>query len=180
MPPNQPQGSPVTVERMLQAIMTGQIKVPLNPFLGLLPKQLWNRPKDLFIYGAEFLPIAASGAPKVDINIEADSDFLIMAANAVVTDTADAIVASTANGFDKFNPPFLVTLTTTGSGRSMMNTGISLANLFGTGQFPAVWTFPKLLRASTTFSVTLQNLVATAFNVRLSFHGIKVFSNKGG
>jgi hypothetical protein len=163
----------------MQAIVTGQIKVPINPFLGLLPRSLWNRHKDFFTYGVEFLPLAASEAgANGDIAIQADSDFMIIGAAAVVTDTSDAAIASTANAFDKFNPPFLVTLTDTGSGRAFSNIGIAFKNLFGTAEQPAIWTFPKLIRASSVLTTKIQNLVATAYRVRIAYTGIKIFSYK--
>ncbi len=166
------------LEKRLMMLFSGQIKVPINPFLGLLPKSLWNRQKDFFVYGSEFLPIAASQTASQEITIQADSDFIVMSGVAVVTDVSDATVGSTVNAFDKFNPPFLATITDTGSGRAFMDSGVPFRNLYGPGELPAIWPFPKMIRASSVLSTRLENLTATAFNVRLSYFGIKVFGYK--
>lgn len=172
-----PKRSPGLNEQLLQAIVTGQVKVPINPFLGLLPRNLWNRHKDLFFYNVEFLPLAASDAGAGgDIQIDADSDFLIMGASAIVTDVNDVVVASIVNAFDKFNPPFLVTLTD--AARSFSNIATGFKNLFGTAEQPAIWPFPKLIRATTTLTTKIQNLSATAYRIRISYAGIKIFAFK--
>jgi len=143
----------------------------LNPFLGLLPREFWPKTKDFFIYSIEFTPLAASGTSTVSIQIQADSAFLITMATIVVTDTANAVFIS--------NIPELVTLTDAGSGRQLSDKAVHVNNIFGTAQLPAVWPFPKIMAPSSTLSATLQNLEATARNVRLSFWGFKVFGFTG-
>ncbi len=165
--------------RPTQAVPAAQIRPPINPFLGLLPKSLWNRQKDLFFYVAEFLPLNVSATASVEVVIQADSDFLITYGVAVVTDTSDVTVASVANAFAPFNPPFLATITDSGSGRAFMSSGVSFANLFGTGTLPAIWPFPKLIKASSVLSTKLQNLVATAYRIRIAYGGFKVFNYQG-
>ena len=156
----------------VQAVPTAQILPSLNPFLGLLPKDLWNRVKDFFIYSVEFLPLAASETLTTDIAIQADSDFLIMAGVRTVTDTANTTLQTFV--------PQTVLITDSGSGRQLMDRAVHIENLFGTAQLPAIWPYPKLIRASSTLSTRLTNLDgANARNVRLSYLGFKIFGFSG-
>ncbi len=153
-----------------RASMTSPAITPaLNPFFGLLPQELWDNAKDFFVYGTDFLPLAAGGTATQDIAIESDSDFLIVAGNRIVTDDPDQTVIVAF-------PPFLVTLFDNGSGRRLQNRAQHIENMFGTAQLPAYWPFPKLIPRASTFSTTLQNLDAgNAYNVRVSYLGFKIF-----
>ena len=140
----------------------------LNPFFGLLPQALWNNAKDFFIYGTDFLPLAAGATQTNEIAIESDSDFLRVAGVRVVTDTANTTFIA--------DVPQLVTLFDSGSGRRMVNRAVHMDNLFGTAQLPSYWPFPKLMPRASTLSVQVQNLDgANARNVRVSFLGFKIF-----
>lgn len=150
------------------ALPIAQILPPLNPFLGLLPKNLWKRVKDFFVYTVEWLPLNISETSSRQFQTKGDSDFLIMETVAVVSST-DNLTLTTF-------PPMLVMVEDSGSGRKMMDKAVHLTNLFGTAQQPAIWTYPKRIRPNSTVSVETQNLSgASAFNVRLSFKGFKVF-----
>ena len=143
----------------------------LNPFLGLLPREFWPKTKDFFVYSIEFVPLAASATSTTSIQIQADSAFLITMGTVVVTDTTNATFIS--------NIPELILITDAGSGRQLSDKAVHMNNLFGTAQLPAVWPFPKIMAPSSTLAATLQNLEATARNVRLSFWGFKVFGFTG-
>ena len=157
-----------TTRNVQGAYPVAQILPPLNPFLGLLPKALWKRVKDFFTFTVEWLPLAISESASKTFSTQGDSDFLILMGTRVVS-TVDNL---TATAF----PPMLVKIEDSGSGRNMMDKAVHLENLFGTAQQPSVWPFPKLIRANSTVTVTLQNLsAASAFNARLSFLGFKVF-----
>jgi hypothetical protein len=132
-----------------------------------LPDSHKGRPKDFFVYSAEFTPLGASTTSSFTISIQADSDFLILAGVRVVTDTGNTTFVS--------NVPQLVTITDTGAGRTFMDRAVHMDNLFGTAQLPALWPYPKFVQGASALSVTLQNLDATARNVRLSFLGFKIF-----
>lgn len=146
---------------------SAQVQPALNPFLGLLPRELWERPKDFFVYSVLFNPLPISTTEADDIQIQADSDFLIMAGVRYVTSTAAPPVPQAGVA--------LVQLTDSGSGRQLQNTPVHIENLFGTAQMPAVWPFPKLLQRSSTLTVTIQNLEATARIYYISFLGFKCF-----
>ena len=142
----------------------------LNPFFGLLPQELWNKAKDFFIYSVEWVELAASETETQDIAIESDSDFLIVAGNCTAYASASPQTAIPQK-------PFLVTIFDNGSGRRLMNRPTHLDNFFGTGQLPGYWPFPKLLPRASTLSTTLANLdTNTAYVVKLSYLGFKIFS----
>lgn len=130
-----------------------------------------NKAIDAFAYGTEFLPLVASATTANQIAINADSAFLIVSACLVETDTTDLSFLA--------QHPLLFQLSDTGSGRYLSNIAIHADNYFGTAERPFIWTeygCPKILAPNSTFSVQAQNLEATNRNVRVAFHGIKIFS----
>jgi hypothetical protein len=137
------------------------------PFLGWLPRKLWRKAKDFFVYSAEFLPIPASGTLTFETAIQADSDFLCVDVCRVVT-SADNLTFLTA-------VPMLVNIFDTGSGRNIFDRPQHIDNIMGTGQLPNYWPMPKIFRANATISTTVQNFEATDRNVRISYVGFKVF-----
>lgn len=124
---------------------------------------------DFFSYGAEWVPLAAAaGQVPREIQIQADSDFLIVAA---VRDVRDAGAVTLVAA-----PPVTVRIFDSGSGRDVVNIAQPIENLFGTGQLPTYWPKAKLIQASSTLRVELTNLDgANPFDVRVSFLGYKVF-----
>lgn len=122
---------------------------------------------DYFVYATDFVPLVASATQKNNITINGDADFFIL--SAVLVETA------TDNTTFLPNSPLLVTLTDNGSGRELSNTPVAANNWFGTAEEPKYWDVPKVLRRNSTFSVALQNLEATNRNIRVAFHGFKVF-----
>ena len=149
--------------------LIGRLLPLLNPFWGMLPRRLWAKTKDFFIYGTQFVPLAASAvAANQEIQIQSDSHFVIMAAVGTVTDVANTAAVGPP-------VPQTVRLFDTGSGRELQNHDVHFDNMFGDAQLPAYWTYPKLIKAASTFRVELTNLEATARNVRLDFWGFKIF-----
>ncbi len=144
-----------------------RISPGISPFLGWLPRALWRRAKDFFVYTAEFLPLSASATQTFEIAIQADSDFVIVAGVRVVTTTDNLTVQTFV--------PELVRILDTGSGRELTDRAVHIENWFGTAQLPAYWPYPKVIRASSTLQTTLQNLEANDRNARLSYLGFKVF-----
>lgn len=146
------------------------VRVP-HPIIGEIPPGLRKKLKDKFAYGLDFLPLGAGLTVPLPINIEADSDFIIVSAQAIVTDTTNLVLQT-------FNP-ILVDMRDTGSGRTFFNSPRHFNTVFGTAEAPAYWWrmgYVKRLRASSTLLVQLQNLdPANAVNVRLTFDGFKVF-----
>jgi hypothetical protein len=146
------------------------VKVP-HLIVGELPPKLRTRYKEKFDYPLEFLPLGAGGTATSSINIEADSDFVIVSSLAVVTSVDNLTLVAFA--------PIMVDLKNTGSGRTYSSIPEHFSNVFGTAQQPAVWwkdSYVGRLRASSTMQVTLQNLdPANQRNVRISFKGFKIF-----
>lgn len=145
----------------------GQITRIPNPFLGLIPRELWSRLKDFFAYTFSFNPLTASAEQTQNISIQNDSDFLIIFGTCTVTDTLNTTRLTFV--------PQLVQLRDSGSGRELFDQSTHFHNVYGTAEEPAYWSFPKLLRAGSTFSVRHTNQEATDRNVRGAFHGFKVF-----
>lgn len=131
-----------------------------------------NRAIDYFVYGADFLPLVASATTQNSININGDSAFVIL--SAVLVETAIDNTTFLAQR------PLLFSLQDTGSGRLLSNTPIHADNWFGTAELPKYWDIPKILAPNSTFNVIAQNLEAVNRNVRVAFHGIKIFSFSPG
>lgn len=120
---------------------------------------------------ANALAAGATNVP-VNVNIQADADFLIL------SQTYDANTANAARTSTTFTVPNAsVTLTDTGSGFQMMDQAVPIPSIFGNGQFPFVLPNPKLLTAKATLQVLVTNYDAVAgYNIRLSFNGVKLYS----
>lgn len=144
-----------------------QNQVGPAPFLGWLPRKLWRRAKDFFVYSAEFLPLVASTTGTFETAIQADSDFLCVMVTRVVTSADNATFLA--------NVPELVQIFDAGSGRNLMDRAIHIDGLMGTAQLPSYWPMPKIFRANSTITTTVQNLEATDRNVRIAYLGFKVF-----
>lgn len=122
---------------------------------------------DYFAYGTDFEPLGVSATTTRAIQINSDSAFLILSATMVETATDNTTFLA--------NRPLLVSLQTGGAALALSNTPIHADNWFGTAEEPKYWDVPKVLLPNTTFNITLQNLEATARNVRIAFHGFKIY-----
>lgn len=144
-----------------------------NWFLGLVPREFWNVYKTFFIYEQDFLPLAVSQTTVGNIQIQNDSHFLCVGAAALVTTVDNLTIVnaeSNANASAK-----LVLITDVGSGMPLSQTPVPIDNLFGTAQRLATWAIPKLFKAGGTIATQIQNLEATARNVRISYWGIRLY-----
>ncbi len=136
--------------------------------VGLLPRIIREWPyKQSFIYAQTWLPIAASGTESKNIQVESDSDFWVLAATATVRDTTNAITLA--------NWPATVQIRDSASGSFCFSDAVNFDSVFGTGQWPYLFPAPRKIQRSGTLSITLQNLEATARNVRIELHGFKVY-----
>ena len=123
---------------------------------------------DFFIYGSDFLPLPLSASLTQNINIDGGSAFYICETQLVETDVLDTTFLA--------QRPLLCSVLDTGSGRILSNIAIHVDNWWGTAQRPFKWPVPKLVAPNSTLQVTLQNLEATARNVRTAFAGFKIFN----
>lgn len=156
-------------ERMRQSPVAQQL------YANALPEQIRVRAKDFFQYAVEFLPLAAAGTASQDIAIQNDSDFLIVACNAIVTDAANVVFTAVNQA------PFLATIVDAGSGRQLQNRAVHFSTLYGDATLPGYLNFPKMMDRASTLRTTLQNLdAANAYNVRVTYAGFKVFDTTMG
>jgi len=130
---------------------------------------------DPFTYNINFLPLAASNNATEQFITQADSGFAIVKTCFVIASNLDVFVANISDT-PKF-APILVTLSDSGAGRNLSNSPVAVNNYFGTAERPFIWARPKVLDPNSTFVAQVQNLVATAFNLRFAFQGFKIFGN---
>lgn len=132
------------------------------------PEQAKNLAVDYFAYGTDFAPLLANANTTNPIAINSDSAFFILAATLVETDVANTTFLA--------QRPLMCQIAEGGSSRNFFNTPLHVDNVYGTAELPMVWPLPKLLLPNSTLNVTMQNLEAVNRNVRVAFHGFKIFS----
>lgn len=129
---------------------------------------------DHFSYRAQYDTLASTETETQNVPINADSDFVIQEINLVSYSSAGTIVA---------NPDYRITIVDGGSGRQLMDAAQHVANITGSsrnsGSRPYRLPMPKLIRAMSVVSITLQNLTTTAALVDVSLIGFKVFYQGG-
>lgn len=133
--------------------------------------QQQNVIKDFYVYQEDFASLANGASATGNINIQADSDFVVQK----LTYFAD-IAAAVQTDATRVIPLVNVLITDTGSGRNMMESALPISNIFGTGEIPFILPTPKLFLARSTITIQLSNFsAATTYNLRLSFAGYKIF-----
>lgn len=130
---------------------------------------------DFFTFVINFLPLAASNTDTQNFITQADSGFAIVKTSFEVASNVNVFVANISD--TPRYAPQVITLSDSGSGRDLSNSAVAIGTLFGPNAYPFVWPCPKILDPNSTFTARVQNLVATAFNIRLSFHGYKIFGD---
>lgn len=130
---------------------------------------------DFFTFVINYLPLAASNTDTQNFITQADSGFAICKTSFTIASNVNVFVANISD-MPRYAPQ-IITLSDSGSGRDLANSGVSIGSLFGPDTFPFPWPTPKILDPNSTFTARIQNLVATAFNIRLSFHGYKIFGD---
>lgn len=134
--------------------------------LGWLPPQFWRTDKEFYGYNANFLPIAAGQTSTVTVSIQADTDFIMLAAAMQATATDNVTPLAFA--------PALVELKDASSGTTLTQSPVHVESLFGDARQPGVFAIPYFLRANSALQVTLQNLdAANARNYRFTFYGFR-------
>lgn len=144
-------------------------RMPTSGWARFLPAGLAGKLVDFFVYEADFLPVNANSPLQQDIQIQNDSNFVILGAFAAVTETDNTT----------FLPypawPFTIQINDTGSGRQAQNKAVHISSIVCEAQFPAPWLQPKYVRSGATLSTIITNLSGTNRNVRLGYVGVKVF-----
>lgn len=155
-----PPANRVPMQAYLHAIRLGR-------FPWWYPEGAEGLTVDYYVYATDFTPLGASATVANSITISGEAAFVVLAATMVETDTANTTFLP--------NMPLLVDLSDTGSGRHFSNTPVAASNWFGTAEEPKYWDVPRVIPPNSTFSVGVQNLEATARNVRVAFHGFRVY-----
>ncbi len=136
--------------------------------------------KDFYVYEEDFTTgtnnaVAAGATATGNINIQADSDFVLQK----LTYFAD-ISAAVQTDSSRVIPLMTAQIKDTGSGRDLFEVALPVSNVFGTGVLPFILPTPKLFLARSTIAITVTNFSAsTTYNLRLSFIGYKVFRMGG-
>jgi len=130
---------------------------------------------DPFDFVINFLPLAASDTATQNFITQSDSGFAICKTSFTIASNVNVFVANISD-IPRYAPQ-VITLSDSGSGRDLSNSAVSIGSLFGPDEFPYPWSIPKILDPNSTFTARIQNLVATAFNIRLTFHGYKIFGD---
>jgi hypothetical protein len=157
--------SSMTAPRVPASALIDALQGGSYPFW--FPKEARDLALDYFVYGANFEPLLASAQATQAIQINSDSAFLVLSATMVETDTGNTTFLA--------NRPLLVNLSTGGAALNLSNSPVHADNWFGTAEQPKYWDVPKILLPNTTFNVALSNLEAVNRNVRVAFHGFKLF-----
>lgn len=141
--------------------------------VNYIPPGLEGLYKEQFTYNAVFLNIAQGATQTVQVQIQNDSYFVVVAQMAEIWDAATGNTTNT-------NPnvaPMTVRIQDSSSGKFLMDQPTPIANVFGTGQQPHVTLYrAKLFLPGGQISVELSNGMAAAQRVRLSFDGFKVYN----
>lgn len=132
---------------------------------------------DPFTFPINFLPLVASNTATGNFLTQADSGFAIVKTAFTIASDANVALANISDT-PKYAPQ-VITLSDSGSGRDLSSGPVSINTYFGSGERPFLWCRAKVLDPNSTFTARIQNLVATAFNIRLSFHGFKIFGDVG-
>jgi hypothetical protein len=174
------QGTLYNIAAQLSDIVSGDPKNMRARALAEKLRKMLAMVEDFFVYQALFTGTAAAGnagaltaggTATFQINIQADSDFKILAG------TQHANVGNTAQTFNTVTWPLItIMLTDTGSGRNLMDNPVDVASMFGTGQLPFFWPVPKIMSARSTLQVQATSYESSqTTNLRLYFIGVKLF-----
>lgn len=142
--------------------------------------QFLQRHEDIYIYESQALALAASGTVTDNVQIEADSSFILQKLTYHAPAPAATALAANALGLvtaQSIIPNVAIVITDTGSGRQLMSQPIPIPSLFGTGALPFILPNPRLFMRNSTIQIAYTNLDATnAYSVRLALIGYKVYA----
>lgn len=148
----------------------------ISEALRLVPDEFRNMGKLWSCYSMLYLPLAAS-APnaKATVTTQDDSYFLALSMEAYATDTAAPPVELTAPQ---------ATLLLTLASNNLMPDGnplhIATMNTNATKVGDEDLEFPLWIPPSTTLTAQVNNLTATAMNLRIAFKGIRFLTSVKG
>ena len=130
-------------------------------------------PRDIYWYPLNFT-IAAGNPATNAIQVEADSNFY-MNALSYQADIDGAALEEATNVI----PLVTILITDSGSGRNLMNGPVPIPAIFGDGKRPYRFVHPRVFKRNTSIQIALLNYSDdTDYNLRLTFHGFKVFGDR--
>lgn len=148
------------------------------PVTGMTPWGQAFNPKmdgkyDYFWYGTSVTGIAAAGGiGQSTIQFDADSQYALIA----ITYQADIALAAVTEATNVI-PLVTVNMQDGGSGKYLMNQPIALPAIGGDGKNPYRLIGPRIFQPNSTLNINWVNYsAASVYNVRLVFHGIKIYT----
>lgn len=132
--------------------------------------QWWELPT---VYEIDFTSAQLTSGVTLNgsIQIQADSAFKWTKAT-YYADIGGAVFTESARPI----PQVSIQIQDTGSSRVLFNNAVPVPNVFGTGQLPFILPVPYVFRPRSAMQLTVQNFsAASAYNLRLSFIGSKIF-----
>lgn len=130
-----------------------------------------NVRRDFFVYGINFLALAAGAAANGSIQIQADADFELQKLS-MFADVAAAGQTSAS----RVLPLVTVQITDTGTGRQVFNTELPIPAVMGDGQIPFILPTTKIFSANASIQFAVTNFdAAQAYNLRILLIGSKLF-----
>lgn len=154
-------------------MVPSQLAIPT--YAALLPRGVWAQVALPFEIPVNFLALAGGGTTSADVQIPAESDFLFEGISVTVT---------TPGAADTVIPffPGTIRIFEAGATRGFQTSPMFLPNVAGQtsatqsgGGYPFGWLIPYLVQRGTTLSTEIASLSANPADVRLQYHGLKLF-----
>lgn len=150
----------------------GQAFAPGQPASYRIP----DRPKDWFSYIVQFTAVAEGDRDSQNIQIDASSDFFLTALTYFATiDTSTATITVDTTVV----PVATLLITDNGSNRQLSSAAVPLFLLAGDGNHPHRLIHPRLFRANSNISLTLNSLNTsqnlTYDNIWVNLEGFKIY-----
>lgn len=127
---------------------------------------------DFYVYTANFGTVEAAATKEQSVNIESDSQFQLQKLTYFCTDSA-----GTQQSFNsRILPNMTLGIVDSGSGRSMFKEPVPISSICGTGEFPHILATPKLFKANSIITLSINNFNPQNYtNVYIQLIGKKVF-----
>jgi hypothetical protein len=134
-----------------------------------------NATQDYFNYPITFTDLAADGTATQQIQIDASADFYwtqLTQISYVHGDQGTVVTNVLLN-----QPAVTILITDSGSNRNLMQGGVPLPLLCGTGQWPHYLRHPRRFARNSAISITLVSFDPTnAWDIYLNFEGFKTYN----
>jgi hypothetical protein len=156
-------------DAMLKGMPGNEALIPPSTFLGILPPEMWNKPKRLFAVPFTILALLQNTTRTAQFQADVDNDYVFYYGAATTRSADNLTVISPA--------ALLIDLSTTGNQQSYNppNQGNDIDNVLGTARQPSVWAMPLILPAGQTLIMTVTALgLSATLNFRATLMGFRV------